>query len=496
VLAQVTIPFGPGAYAFIAVYLTSLIAIGWLGRRARKSKSMADFYLAGRSMGLPVLLLTLYATQYSGNTMLGFTGKTYRIGYAWTMSIHFMTAVVVSYLIYAPRLYAVSQNKDFITPTDYLAHRFNSTGINLLAAALMIFALANYTLAQLVAMGRAFQGLAGQHTTTVFVIGVVLLALIMGIYETLGGMRSVAWTDVIQGGILMLGFAALIFMVFNRYGSLGDVTRHMMDPQNNLTDKVAVPDAARCREWGSYVLLIGLGGSLYPHAIQRIYAARSEKILRRSLMCMAFMPLTSSLVAVLVGVMAIVHVPGLQGAETDSVLTVMCRNLMETPVGYVFVVLLFSAMLAALMSTADSALLSISSMVTKDVYAAHLNPNASQESLTRLGKIVSWIMLGILVMLAIALRESTTLVQLMDRKLDMLVQLVPAIMIGLQWRGLRTQPVFIGMIVGTLVTAVCTVLGETKPWDFHIGIIALVLNLAIALIGSLYLNARTPTPSS
>ncbi|MDE0740818.1 MAG: hypothetical protein OSB83_16610, partial [Planctomycetota bacterium] len=149
------LPFGPGAWAFIALYLCSLLLVGWWGYRARREDSMKDFYLAGGGFGFIVLLLTLYATQYSGNTLFGFTGKTYRIGYAWTMSVHFMTAVIVFYLLLAPKLQARARSRGFITPADYLHDRFAYAPLSVLASVVMIVALANYLLAQLMAMGRA-----------------------------------------------------------------------------------------------------------------------------------------------------------------------------------------------------------------------------------------------------------------------------------------------------------------------------------------------------
>ena len=99
------IPFGPGAKIFIACYLLSLLVIGAAGYRARKTNSLRDFYLAGRGIGFVVLLLTLYSTQYSGNTMMGFTGRSYRDGYSWAICIHFMTAIVVAYLFFAPKTF-------------------------------------------------------------------------------------------------------------------------------------------------------------------------------------------------------------------------------------------------------------------------------------------------------------------------------------------------------------------------------------------------------
>ena len=69
------LPFGPGAWVFIALYVASLLLLGWAGRAARREDTLQDFYLAGRGFGFVVLLLTLYATQYSGNTFFGGRGR-------------------------------------------------------------------------------------------------------------------------------------------------------------------------------------------------------------------------------------------------------------------------------------------------------------------------------------------------------------------------------------------------------------------------------------
>ena len=66
-------------------------------------------------MGLFVLFLTLYATQYSGNTLIGMAGKSYRQGYAFLVSVTFMMSVIGAYLIYAPKLHLLSKKKKFIT---------------------------------------------------------------------------------------------------------------------------------------------------------------------------------------------------------------------------------------------------------------------------------------------------------------------------------------------------------------------------------------------
>jgi len=271
------LPFGPGAWIFISVYLCSLLLLGWLGFNARREDTLQDFYLAGRGFGFGILFLTLYATQYSGNSVFGVTGASYRLGFGWLISVHYMLAIIVFYRTFAPQLHTLSRVNGFITPVDYLKHRFNSPAISLLGSIVMIVALNNYLLAQLMTMGRALQGLAGSYGDAAYDYGVVGLALIMLIYGTLGGVRAIAWTDVIQGGVLMLGFLGLLLLLRNEFGPLSAATETILASAS--ADKIARPSGAMLREWVSYILILGMGASLYPHAIQRIYAAKSLRVL-------------------------------------------------------------------------------------------------------------------------------------------------------------------------------------------------------------------------
>jgi len=491
------LPFGIGAWSFILVYLLSLLILGWYGYRARRENTLKDFYLAGQGFGLLVLFLTLYATQYSGNTLFGYTGKTYRIGYVWIMSVHFMTAIIVCYLLFAPRLYQRAKQYGYITPVDYLNDRFGSRLLNMIAVIIMIVVVSNYLLAQLMAMGRAMQGLSSANPAQAYIFGVILLTSIMVIYGTLGGMRAVAWTDAIQGLVLMVGFCALLYLLADQYGPLSKATQHLITSADaNVADKIKPPDANRVREWISYIILVGFGAALYPQAIQRIYAARSAKTLRYSLAVMAFVPLTTAFIAVITGIYALAWLPGLEGASSDQVLTRILVGVQQgSQVGYVLVVVLFAAILAALMSTADSALLSVSSMLSKDVYGTFINPDADQQTLTRMGKLFSWALIIFLVWLAIALSDKVSLLRLLDRKFDLLIQLAPAFMLGIHWQGLKAMPVVAGLVAGvfcslTLAFAGFDFVEGGKIYGFHPGLFGLSINLLIAIMGSLFIKLQ------
>jgi SSS family solute:Na+ symporter/sodium/pantothenate symporter len=488
------LPLGPGAWVFICCYLCSLLLLGWLGFNARKEDTLRDFYLAGRGFGFVVLLLTLYATQYSGNSVFGVAGAAYRVGFSWLIAVHYMLAIIVFYLAYAPRLHSLSRRNGYVTPVDFLTDRFNSPAIALIASIVMIVALNNYLLAQLMTMGRALQGLAGVYGDIAYNYGVVALALIMLVYGTLGGVRAIAWTDVIQGAVLMVGFLVLLLLLRDQFGPLSSATQVIVSSDN--AGKIARPEGSMLREWLSYILLLGMGAALYPQAIQRIYAARSLRALNQSLAVMAFLPFVTALIAIVAGIYALAYLPGLEGAATDQVLARLLRVIQEgSAIGYAFVVLIFSAILAALMSTADSAMLSISSMFTKDIYSTHLRPDAQESELTRIGKRCSWVVVCALAMLAIVLKDQTSLITLIDRKFDLLVQLVPGFMIGIHWSGLRSGPVLWGLIAGLLISLVLAFgpfgfVVAGKIWGFHPGLYGLIVNLAIAVVGTLMLDSR------
>ena len=474
------LPFAPTELAFIAIYILSLLGIGWLGRRAQKERSMQDFYLGGRGVGIFVLLLTLYATQYSGNTLFGYTGKSYRIGFQWTVCVHFMTSILVFYLVFASKLHRLSRQRGYITPTDFLQDRYQSTAVNLLATLIMVVALANYLLAQMKALGEAMRGFVPDHPAFAYTAGVITLALIVVVYESLGGFRAVAWTDVIQGVVLMVGFTVLLFMMFWHFGTLQSATEELLVAQ---PQKVAPPAGREVVTWFSWIFMVGIGGALYPQAVQRIYAARSARTLRLSLAMMTILPLTTTLVAVLFGAVAAAHIPPIDGTG-DQILTVVCREIQQQSLfGRYLIVILLAGVLAALMSTADSVLLSVSSMLTKDIYARHVNRDANEKQLTRAGKWFSWVLIILAVVAAIALRDVDLMV-LLKFKFELLAQLGPAIMIGIHWPRLRAAPVFWGMLVGVIVAVTLGLLYDSPPLGIHSGLYGLAVNLLICVGGS------------
>ena len=116
--------FGMLGMAGLGIYLGILVVVAVLARRARRDLSPADHFLAGRDLGVFVLFLTLYATAYSGNSLLGYPGEAYRRGFSWIMATGFMMSIIVVFHALVPKLRPLAVTHGFVTPGDWLRHRF------------------------------------------------------------------------------------------------------------------------------------------------------------------------------------------------------------------------------------------------------------------------------------------------------------------------------------------------------------------------------------
>lgn len=471
-------PFGAGSLVFIGSYFLLLVLLGWLAKNRHESGDLTDFYLANRGIGGLFLLLTLYATQYSGNSLIGYPGEAYRIGFAWIMSVGFMMSVVVVYLTFAPRLFRLSRQFSFVTPGDWIDHRFGSPLLSLLASIVFLVTITNFLLAQLMAMGHTVAALSAEAVP--YWAGVVGLGLVVVLYESVGGMRAVVWTDALQAGLLFLGIGGMLFAVLHGQGGIGATSQWILDHQ---PEKAVVPDSSVVRTWFSTLLLVGFSAAIYPQAIQRIFAARSSRALRTSLSVMAFMPLLTLLPICLVGILAIQQLQGLEGIAADRVLPELMRLWAGQSAFVHFMgLLVLTGAIAAIMSTADSMLLSLSSIVAKDVLAKHGLRNASSERLARIGKRVSWVVM--LLLIAVAFEPRISLWGLTELKLEILLQVSPLFVLGACWRGFTARGALAGLVVGLALALLAGPAGYARIWDIHAGVFAWLANLAVGVAAS------------
>jgi Na+/proline symporter len=454
--------------AAIAIYLCVLVVLTLIARRARM-KTPSEFYLGGRGLPLFILFFTLYATTYCGNSLLGYPGEAYRRGFSWVMSTGFMMAIMVVFLLLAPALRRAGQQHHLVTPGDYIRVRYRDSRLVVAIGVIQAIALTNFLLAQLIAMGHVASGLTGGALP--YAIGVVGLAAVILAYETLGGLRAVAFTDALQGTLLLVGLAVMLHWLIGKSGGLTGITEWILASRPALA---TVPSAEECRNWVSSLLLLGVGSVVYPQTIQRIYAAKTTRTLYRSFALMAWMPLATVFVVMLVGISALPLLSGLGEIGADEVMPRVIRLWsLEGGHAILLATLVFMGALAAIMSTADSVLLSLGSVITEDI----LGGDRYDPRTTRRGK---WIGAGLLLgMVVIAIIPRITLWRLIELKMEILMQCAPAFILGAHWPRADSRALLVGILAGCALALWGMWSGTPRLAGFHVGVIGLGLNFLL-----------------
>ncbi len=471
-----------GWHGIIVLVLYAVFIMGtciYLSARQTRKDNLKSFYLGGGGLGTLLLFFTLYATQYSGNTVVGYAPKAYRAGYSYFQSIPFFIMVIVGYLLFAPRLHVLAKKHSFVTPADWLQKRFDSKAVTLLGTLLMAYGLSNYLLEQLVAMGHAISGLTAGVIP--YFYGIIFLVIIMFIYEWMGGMKAVAIADTINGIALMIGVISLMFLSLKYFGNLGETARYIAE---TVPAKIGVPPMSTSINWISIYILVGVGAAVYPHAIQRIYAAKSERVLKKSLSRMAWMPFITSGMVFIIGILGIKAFPGLEKAESEKLIGMVANVIASrSALNYWMMMILYTGIIGAIMSTTDSVILALSSLISNDIYGRFVKPDAKEKDKVLWGKVVGICI--VLVLLIIAWKPPATLYEIFVLKFEILIQVAPAFLLGLYWKKLNKTGVLLGMIAGAIVASGMTFAGVKTLYGIHGGVIGLAVNMAICILISL-----------
>ena len=462
-----------GTFGIVAVgiYLLSLLVIGALARRASRAANLKDFYLAGGTLGVASLFFTLYATQYSGNTLFGVPGQAYAQGFEAMSVVLAVMGIVAAYTLFAPALNRIAHREGFVTPGDFLRWRYADRRLLVAVNVIFVFTLTGYVLANLKAVGLLVETATGGLVP--FATGVLVLSAIMAVYESWGGMRSVVWTDVLQGSILLAG-CVLVFIVVWQSDELG-----LLPAADFAADaRRTLGDAEGAAGFVSLLLLVAFGAAVYPQAIQRIYAARSAQTLQRSYAILVVMPLLVMLPLTVVAMSARDWLPPLGPGESERVILHTIEYALADSGVWVGIVALFiGAAIAAIMSTVDSALLALGSIISNDILGGP-GSGRSDAELHRIGRTTTWVLMAVMAVLAIVLPQSIW--ALMVLKFELLAQAAPAVIVGTRYPAVRAPAVLAGLMAGgALVIALKVLPVDSDLLGIHAGFWGLAANLAV-----------------
>ena len=474
--------FGRVGTILLILYLVLMIIIGFAAKKKEKEKSLSEFFLCGRKMGLIILFFTFYATQYSGNTFSAFPGKIYQAGFVYLIvGPCILLAPILAYTIFAKKLYRLSRENRFITIGDYVEYRFKSRLLTILTMLALIFGLASFIITNLKAAGFIVETISGSRISSAE--GIIIIAVVMVIYETLGGLTSVAWTDLIQGILILVGCIVIFIFLFSLFDSFSDFYNQLSVVRPNFW---SLPKRQTILSLISVIGLSFFGLSIYPHAIQRIYAAKDEVTLKRSIGFMTLMPFFTTVPMLLFAVVGIIYFPGLGETEKEKITFYMLQKMyMEYPLLNIPIIFFLIAVAAAVMSTIDSILLAISSLFTANIYK-YIRPDLTEKELLFFGKSSSWVIMGVTTILALLLPQ--TLWRLLIIKLDIISQVAPALFVGIFLKNINSKAILYGFISGVFFVIVLfysqklNLPFSSKPFGINAGIWGLTVNFAIIFV--------------
>ena len=418
----------------LAGYLLFLLGIGiWGVRKSRSGEE--DYYLAGRGQGWLVSSLTIMATFFSSAAMLGAPGAVYKEGVVFALFALNVPLSGAAIYVLGNRIRKLGHTHGHLTPADLICKHYGSSGALRCLVALIGFLYAvPYVVIQIQAGGIISERLfAGEHA---FEIGACLLSLVTMLYIMIGGMRSVAWTDALQGALLMTGMLLAGLAAVAALGGPSAFFEKVNDLPHTSLSVPGTTGSFTPEKMFTLCIFGALGSMIQPAQWMRFYAAKSAKALRRSAVIFA-LGLTACFLfgVMLVGLGGQVLYPlakpnadgvfeyqvqsdgqatplieadlakrlangaqplphpdvGTGPRDFDQIMVVVLkRHLPELlgPAGLLLGTLIIIAIMAAAMSTADSNLHAMSAVLTRDIYGGVLRPGASEKRRLWVGRSV------------------------------------------------------------------------------------------------------------
>ncbi len=344
----------------LLIYKLVLIAIGvWASKRTRSGD---DFFLGGRGLGPFVAALSYSSSAASAWALLGLSGIAYAYGLStiW-VALGTIVTVIATWFWVAPRLMTFSRTNNYITLTGVITHKSGGLTTRLtvwLATFIIVFSFVFYIAAQFQGAGSTFASTFDLSMSNSIMLG----AFIIMVYTLLGGFWAVSVTDAMQGSLMAITALVLPIAAILAVGGLDGL---LLGLRTLSTDSQLSLTAGNVGWFGLGVIIgglsIGLGTFGQPHLMARIMALRDVKAMRQARWMAVIWYIVVFLGMWLLGLIGHVLHNGLENSE--QIFFVMLDDLFPPIVGAI----LLAAILSAIMSTADSQLLSAAAAIAHDL---------------------------------------------------------------------------------------------------------------------------------
>ncbi|MCH8531654.1 MAG: sodium/proline symporter PutP [Saccharospirillum sp.] len=434
-------------FAVSLTFLIYLLGMLWIGYWAyKRTSNLSDYILGGRSLGAWPSALSAGASDMSGWLLLGMPGYAYLAGWeaSW-LGIGLLIGTYINWLVVAPRLRDYSQAaNDSLTLPEYFSNRFeDKSAIRIISAIFILMFFMFYTSSGLVAGGKLFETVFGWDYTLAVTIGT--LAVVS--YTLFGGFLAVSWTDLVQG---LLMAAALVIVPLFALTIVGQSPNAVLADANPNLLNMFTDGTGAALGWVGIVSLLawGLGYFGQPHILARFKAIKDRAEVKTARRIAVTWTLIGLLGAFLVGVAGIGYFDE-PLADAETVFISLVQVLFNPFVAGI----LLAAILAAIMSTADSQLLVSSSALTEDFYRALINKDADPKSLVTIGR-TSVVIIAIIAWLLALSPDNTVLGLVSYAWAGFGAAFGPAVILSLYWNRMNRFGCLAGILVGGITVVV------------------------------------------
>ena len=344
----------------LGIYIAIGTAVAWMARQ-RVGAGMSEYFLAGRAMGGLVAALTYSATTYSAFMMIGLAGLTYQGGVG-ALGFELIYLAGLSLVVFfGPRFWRVGKAFDYVTPAEMLGDRYGTPRVAMIVAGASCIFLIPYSAVQLMGIGYLLEGLTGGEVP--FMAGVLIATVLAVVWAYIAGMRSVAWTDSLQSVVMMVSALAVLFLIVRALGGPG-VLAATLERDHGAWLTVPGPGYFDLPTFIGLTLPWFFFSISNPQVSQRLFVPKSIASMRVMVLGFLCFGFVYTLLSIVWGFSALMLFPGLD--NPDLATPALLGSGIIPPL---LAVVVMVGITAAAISTVDSILLTLSSMVSRDLYA-------------------------------------------------------------------------------------------------------------------------------
>ena len=442
----------------VVAYMLIMLGVGYYA--SKRSHSVTDFMVAGRGMPIWLCSMTVIATWFGGAMMLGGAGAAYDDGMLGVIEDPWGGALALLLIgFFFARMF---RRLRILTVVDFMEQRFDKVA----AFGMVITTLFSNIVwvgAMLVAFGVVFESL----TSIPMEQGIIGGAIVVFVYTAVGGMWAVAMTDFLQMLVIMIGLIVLLTVVMIDVGGWSAISPHL----NENTFRM-LPLENTGEEWLNYLrawMIIGVVDISAQTLCQRVASAKDERVAQNSFYIASIGYLFFGMIPIFLGIIGSVTMPGLESPET--IIPALAIEHLHPLAIAIFV----GAMLAAIMSSADSALLASASVLAKNVL-----PLVKSDPSPKLSLLVARCAIPVCGVFAlfVALEMQVVFDLMINANILGLAAIIVPFIMGLWWKKANRTGALSSMAAGISAWLITLYVAPELPADF-IGLAASFITMLL-----------------